>query len=76
MKSVTKQPRIARSLDTSGDREAQDPAIRLRQWLAQKRAGQALPRRRGWLGTGNRWMVLDSEGCACGCGEPVHGGRR
>lgn len=76
MKSATQQPRIARSLDSSNDHEAQDPATRLRQRLAQKRAEQALPRRRGWLGTGNRWMAMDGEGCACGCGQPVHAGRR
>lgn len=72
MTASTRQPRIVRSLDGVDDALVQDPAVRLRLRLAQQRAGQALPRRLGWLGSGNRWMAMGGEGCACGCGELVH----
>eukprot|EP01036_Dinobryon_divergens_P041078 gene41078-54419_t len=44
---------------------AGQPSDALRKHLAQKRAAQRLGRRTGWLGSGNRWMALAAEGCAC-----------
>ncbi|MES2840295.1 MAG: hypothetical protein V4794_08455 [Pseudomonadota bacterium] len=44
--------------------------LSIREHLAQKRAARLVERCAGWLGSGNRWMAIAVDGCACGCEQP------